>query len=161
MSALVIGVGNPARGDDGVGPAVAACVEADPRVAGTVVRSVTQLTPELAADVSEASVVVIADARVGAAAGEVDWGPVEASEPGVPGPFSHHLTPAALCQLAGVAFGRVPPAFVVGVGAGGFDAGAPLSGPALAAVPHALDVVVALVTGRAPAPTQAPGFDVT
>lgn len=153
---LVIGVGNPARGDDGVGPAVAARVEQDPRAAGAVVRSVTQLTPELAADVAEASVVVIADARVGAAVGEVDWGPVGASESGVSGPFSHHLTPAALCHLAGVAFGRTPPAFVVGVGAGGFDAGAPLSGAALAAVPRAVEVVVALLMGRAGPPASVP-----
>ena len=151
MTALVIGVGNPARGDDGVGPAVAEVVGRDPRAAGAVVRSVMQLTPELAADVAEASVVVIADARVGAGAGEVDWGPVGASESGVSGPFSHHLTPAALCHLAGVTFGRVPPAFVVGVGAGAFDAGAPLSGPARAAVPRALEVVLALLAGRSPA----------
>lgn len=153
---MVIGVGNPARGDDGVGPAVAARVEEDPRAAGALVRSVMQLTPELAAEVSEASVVVIADARVGTAAGEVDWGPVGASESGVSGPFSHHLTPAALCHMAGVAFGRTPPAYVVGVGAAGFDAGAPLSGPALAALPHALEVVVALLTGRPPAPSPLP-----
>lgn len=149
---LVIGVGNPDRGDDGVGPAVAAGLEQDPRAAGAVVRRVVQLTPELAADVAEASVVVIADARIGAGAGKVDWEPVAASEAGAAGPFSHHLTPAALCHLAGVAFGRVPPAFVVGVGAAGFDAGAPLSGPARAAVPRALEVVLALLAGRPGAP---------
>ena len=151
-SPLFIGVGNPERGDDGVGPAVAALVGLDPRAAGAVVRSVTQLTPELAAAVAGASVVVIADARVGAGAGEVDWAPVGASESGVSGPFSHQLTPAVLCHLAGVAFGRVPPAFVVGVGAGSFDAGAPLSASAQAAVPRALEVVVALLTGRVTEP---------
>ena len=148
MTALVIGVGNPARGDDGVGPAVAAHVEQDPRGAAAVVRSVMQLTPELAAEVAEASVVVIADARVGVAAGEVDWAPVGVWESGASGPFSHHLTPAALCHLAGVAFGRVPPAFVVGVGAAAFEAGAPLSGPALAAVPRAAEMVIALASAR-------------
>lgn len=154
---LVIGVGNPERGDDGVGPAIAACVGRDERLPGAVVRSVMQLTPELAADVAEASVVVIADARAGAGAGEVGWEPVGASEPGVSGPFSHHLTPAALCDLAGKAYGRVPPAFVVGVGAAGFDAGAPLSAPARAAVPRALEVVVALLAGRSSGPPREPG----
>ena len=144
---LIIGVGNPARGDDGVGPAVAACVEQDARLGGAVVRTAMQLAPELAADVAAASVVVIVDARVGVEAGAVDWAEVEhRSLGGGPGPFSHHLDPAGLCHLAGVAFGRVPPAFVVGVGAAGFDAGAPLSGPALAAVPHAVDRVIGLAT---------------
>ena len=147
MTVLVIGVGNPARGDDGVGPAIAARVGRDERLPGAVVRSVMQLTPELAADVAEASVVVIADARAGAAAGEVGWAPVGAAAPGAEGLFSHHLTPAALCHLAGLAYGRVPPAFVVGVGAAGFDAGAPLSAPARAAVPRAVEVVVALLGG--------------
>ncbi|HVL05922.1 MAG TPA: hydrogenase maturation protease [Acidimicrobiales bacterium] len=145
---LVLGVGNPERGDDGIGPAVAARVEQDGRLAGATVRSAMQLTPELAVDVAAASVVVIVDARVGVAAGAVDWAEVEhRSLGGGPGPFSHHLDPAGLCHLAGVAFGRVPPAFVVGIGAAGFDAGAPLSGPALAAVPHAVERVIGLATG--------------
>ena len=149
MTALVIGVGNPARGDDGVGPAVAARVEADARLAGADVRRAVQLTPELAAEVAAASVVVIVDARAGAVAGEVGWAAVEVGSPGgTPGPFSHHLDPSGLCHLAGLAFGRVPPAFVVGVGASGFDAGAPLSGPARAAIPRAAEVVIALATER-------------
>jgi hypothetical protein len=55
-----------------------------------------------------------------------------------------------------VAFGTVPPTFVVGVGAAGFEAGAPLSGPALAAVPRAMEVVMALATGSSgpPAPLR-------
>ena len=146
---LVIGVGNPDRGDDGVGPAVAARAGSDARLAGVVVRTAMQLTPELATDVAAASVVVIVDARAGATAGEVSWEPVEHRSPGAgaAAPFSHHLTPAALCHLAGVAYGRVPPAYVVGVGASHFDAGAPLSGPALAAVAGAAEHVVALATG--------------
>lgn len=154
---LVIGVGNPDRGDDGVGPAVAAGVEGDERLAGAAVRSAMQLTPEMAEEVAAASVVVIVDARVGVAAGEVDWAAVEHRSLGTSaGPLTHHLDPAGLCHLAGVAFGRVPPAFVVGVGAAGFDAGAPLSEPAVAAVPRAMEVVVALATGSSgpPAPLR-------
>lgn len=143
---LVLGVGNPARGDDGVGPAVAEAVKLDPRLAGATVRSVLQLTPELAADVAEASIVVVVDARAGLPPGRIEWAAVE-PRPGPP-VFSHHVPPAALVALAEAVYGQAPPVFLVGVGAAGFDAGAPLSGAVAAAVAGAVEVVTELVRAR-------------
>ena len=148
---LVVGVGNPLRGDDGAGPAAAERAARDPRLAGARFRTVVQLTPELAADVAGASVVVIVDARAGAPAGTVDCSPVDPPPEAVPGrggtraSLSHHLDPAALAGLAGLAYSRIPPVFIVGIGAGRFDAGAPLSPAVAAALPEAVDVVAALV----------------
>ena len=57
---LVIGIGNPLRGDDGVGPRLAAEAEAlaprprRGREPDLAVRAVQQLTPELAPEVAEA-----------------------------------------------------------------------------------------------------------
>lgn len=144
--ALVVGVGNPARGDDGVGAAVAEAVGRDPRFAGATVRSVLQLTPELAADVAEASIVVVVDARAGRPPGGVEWAAVE-PRPGAP-VFSHHVPVAALVALAQAVYGQAPPVYLVGVGAAGFGAGAPLSGPVAAAVPRAVEAITELVRER-------------
>ena len=152
---LVVGVGNPDRGDDGVGWAVAERAGADLRLAGAQVRRVVQLAPELAADLAGASVVVIADARAGAPPGRVEWSAVDAGEAPVrPGPLSHHLDPPALVRLAALAYGAVPAVFVVGVGAAGFASGAPLSPAVSAAVDEAAGLVVWL-TGWAMPPSEA------
>ncbi|HET7490001.1 MAG TPA: hydrogenase maturation protease [Acidimicrobiales bacterium] len=140
---LVVGVGNPLRGDDGAGPAVAALAGDDPRLAGATVRRAVQLTPELAADVANASVVVVVDARFGDEPGAVDVARV-APAAGRPA-LSHHLDAGALAALTALAYGRVPPVYVVGIGASGFAAGAPLSDDVRAALPAALDAVAAIV----------------
>ena len=158
MTALVVGVGNPARGDDGAGPAVADLAGDDVRLSGAVIRTEVQLTPELAAAMAEASVVVIIDACTGSRPGKVErtavppptGGPVDTR----PSVFGHHLTPGALVGLTATAYGRLPPVFVVTVGARRFDPGAPLSAAVTAALPRAVDLVATLVGGR-----EAPPFD--
>ena len=62
--ALVIGYGNTLRGDDGIGPAVAEAVAAL-GLPGVRVIVAHQLTPELAADLADAQLVVFVDAAVG------------------------------------------------------------------------------------------------
>jgi len=68
---LVVGYGNTLRGDDGVGPRVAELLAADPRLAGAVVLARHQLTPELAADIAEAALVVFIDASENGKPGEI------------------------------------------------------------------------------------------
>lgn len=60
---LLIGYGNPARGDDGLGPALAAAV-ARLRIEGVTVESDYQLHVEHAADAARHDVVIFADAAV-------------------------------------------------------------------------------------------------
>ena len=55
--ALVIGYGNPLRGDDGFGCSAAGLLAADPRLDGATVLGRHQLTPELATDIAGASLV--------------------------------------------------------------------------------------------------------
>lgn len=142
--ALVVGVGNPHRGDDGAGPVVAGLAAADPRLAGADVRCAVQLTPELAAEVAEASVVVVVDARCGAEPGTVEVSAVAAAP--ARGALTHHLDPARLAGLAELAYGRVPPVFEVGVAAARFEAGTALSDQVRAALPAAVESVIALAT---------------
>ena len=60
--ALVVGYGNSLRSDDGVGWHAAGLLATDPRLAGARVLARHQLVPELAVDVSRASLVVLVDA---------------------------------------------------------------------------------------------------
>jgi hydrogenase maturation protease len=111
MRALLLGIGNPGRQDDGLGPALAEAVE---RLAipGVTVDADYQLTVEDAAAVAEHEVVVFADAD---AAGEAPFSfrqvePVRALEWS-----SHGVEPETLLGLVEEIFGRAPPAYVLGI----------------------------------------------
>lgn len=119
---LVIGYGNPLRGDDGIGPAVAAEVAAL-NLPGVRVMVVHQLTPELAADLAEVRLAVFVDAAAG---GE----PVAAVrlEPSSDGDvMTHAADPRGLLALAQAVFGRSPEAWLVTAAGADFGFGDALS----------------------------------
>jgi hydrogenase maturation protease len=126
---LVVGYGNALRGDDGVGWHAAGLLADDPRLAGAEVLACHQLTPELAADVSQASLVVLIDARVGNPPGSVSLRRIRPRQ-GAPAGWSHHLDPAVLAGLADALYGAAPPIFLLSVAAVSFADGDRLS-PAL------------------------------
>jgi hydrogenase maturation protease len=128
---LVIGLGNPLRGDDAAGPAVARRIAAD-RPPGVRVIETAGLFPELAADLAAAGRVIFVDAAAGATA--VSARPVE---PQAGTALDHALRPAALLALAELAFGRAPPAVLVTLPARDFGLGRPLSRAARRALPAA------------------------
>ena len=149
MSPLVIGYGNPLRGDDGAGWHAAGLLAADRRAADVTVLRRHQLTPELAEDVSAADLVVFVDASVeGTAPGavvatEIDPGGGAAWAAGQA--WSHHLDPAGLVAMAEALYGHAPPATVVRVGACDLDAGTDLSPVVGRAMPDVLSAVVAVI----------------
>lgn len=117
MSALLIGFGNKGRGDDGLGAVMAERIEkAAP--AGLDVDVDYQLTVDHALAVSEADLVVFADAEIGAE-GAFTFVPV--SGDGATAMGSHELSPQAVLTLAETLYGRTPPAFVLGIA--GWDYG--------------------------------------
>ena len=143
-SSLVVGYGNPLRGDDGVGWVIAGLLATDPRFAGTDVLQRYQLTPELALDVSRADLVVLVDARSGAPAGSVAIERVDpASANGTT--WSHHLGPASLVALAGELYGHAPEVHVVSVGVTSFEVGDGLAPAVEAAVAGAIDTIAGLI----------------
>ena len=137
-SVLVIGYGNPQRGDDGVAWKVLDSLRAtQPRPDAPPLRlkRVHQLAPELADPASRARAVIFVDARADAEAGKVSCEPVT---PGAgTGSLTHSLSPQAVLLYAERLFGHVPRAAVVTVGGTSFDHGDELSPEALRAVPKA------------------------
>lgn len=144
---LVVGYGNTLRTDDGVGWAVADVLARDPRMRGADVRAVHQLAPELALDVSRASLVVLVDAALDGAPGSVAVQPVDAS-PAAGSAWSHHLGPGELVALARELWGPAPPVFLVSVGAASLEVGEGLSPVLEAAVPRVVDEIAAIVAAQ-------------
>jgi len=144
---LVVGYGNPLRGDDGVGWRVAELVAADPRLSGAHVVTAHQLLPELAVELGEAGLAVLVDARVGEPPGSISV--VHVAPCAERGPFGHHLTPAALGALALAVAGRSADVVVVSIGIESTQPGAALSHAVAEAVPSVRDVVADLVLAHA------------
>jgi hydrogenase maturation protease len=146
---LVIGYGNVLRRDDGIGPRVAADAAIDPRLVDASTLLVHQLVPELAFDLSAASIVVFVDARVGPAPGSLAVERVKARA-SASSPWSHHVDPGTLAAMAEQLYGRVPPVYLVTVGVASMELGDGLTPAVEACVPRAIDAVCALVAGLEP-----------
>lgn len=108
---LVVGYGNPARGDDALGPALAERLGAL-ALPGVTVEIDYQLSIEHAALAAEHDVVVFVDATSRAGA-PFTFAPVAAS---AEAPFSTHAaTPAQVVRLAAACFGATPRAWVLAI----------------------------------------------
>ena len=108
---LVIGYGNPAREDDGLGPLVAGRIAAL-GLPGVLVDSDYQPAVEDAAAVAEHEEVVFVDASVDCRA-PFSWAPVAPES--IDAFSSHALTPARVVGLARELFGARARAWVLGV----------------------------------------------
>lgn len=147
---LVIGIGNPSRGDDALGPA---CIEALERLALPMVELLTdfQLQVEHVLDLARCSRVVFVDASI-RCANPFSFEDIEADLR--VSPLSHALSPA---ELLGV-YRRVhdvaaPPASVLAIRGFQFELGAPISPAALANLGAAVQFLESRVRrGPAPAP---------
>lgn len=162
---LVVGFGNALRADDGVGWHAAAALADDPRLVGVAVLALHQLMPELALDMSRASLVIIVDASTDqdagaivvrrltaeprAGGGEAQGGPGGGPRTGrVVGATSHHVGPGELLAVAHELFGAAPETFTVSVGVADMEAGESLSPAVAAALPGVADAVVDLIAAH-------------
>ena len=109
---LVIGFGNPARGDDGLGPALAARLEAL-APDGVTVESDYQLTIEDAATVADHDIVVFADAARDA--GDAPFYFHELTPSHDTGGSTHSLSPGQVLAIAHACFGKTPRAYLLGM----------------------------------------------
>ncbi len=145
--ALVIGYGNPLRGDDAIGPAVAQAFEAADALDRTRAIVCHQLTPELAERIAGVDLVVFVDAAVDIAPGTVAVRQLH----GAPTPswgMGHIASPTALLELARALYGHSPDAFLVLVGVSSLALSESLSDIAAAALPDAIAAVRRLVSDR-------------
>lgn len=140
---LIIGYGNPLRGDDGAGPAVAE--EVSRRCSGVNVLTPHQLLPELADWIAHASLVVFIDAAVDGDPGVVTCEPVRRSQHPQ---FDHTMSPSSLLSLTCDAYGWEPPAWLVRIHGQAFEFAPTFSTPVAEALPGAVDLVHRLIPGR-------------
>ena len=139
MSAVVIGIGNDLRRDDGVGPAVAAAVA---RLRLPQVRVLTcPAEPTAVLDAWEGSrLAILVDAAAGVPAGQVRTGALDDLAESVP-VSSHDLGLRQTYDL-GRALGRAPDTvLVVAVGVADTGYGTGLSPAVTAALPEAVRTV--------------------
>ena len=149
---LLIGIGNTLRSDDGAGIAVS---EAMARQAPQLnVRLCPQLSPELAAEISQASAVLFIDAVVGAPSGTQQ--PILQALPGkgagrppTVDPFSHALTPEHLLALTLALFNHCPPAWQLLIPGQQWDVGDELSPATRQACQQALPLALEWVAAHA------------
>ncbi len=146
MKTLIIGIGNPGRGDDGLGPALVerlagAEPETIPEGAVVAIEDGTdavwkyQLNIEDAALIGDYERVVFADASVASDPGAVSLDPLE---PGTAIAFTtHELPPASVLALCQDLYGRTPEAWLLSVGGSSWDLGQGLSDRARAGLAQA------------------------
>jgi hydrogenase maturation protease len=128
--ALIIGYGNPLRGDDGFGWHAAIRLRDDITDPEIEVLALHQLTPELMEPLSRAERAIFIDAAWPAPAA------CRASSA-----FTHHLTPAALLAGAQTLYGHAPEAVLLTSPGENFEFGEGLS----AAMQEALEETVGKV----------------
>ncbi len=141
---LVIGYGNDLRTDDGAGRWVADRIDAL-HLPDVEVRSIMQLTPEIALDVVDRRLVVFVDASL--EADEVTVGDV--GPPPDATVTTHHGDPASLLRM-GATLGRPPSrATLVSVPARDLGMGSRFSPSTERAAREAVDLIVAHIEGAA------------
>lgn len=112
---LVIGYGNPLRGDDGLGWEAAERLMRKVRWADMEVMTRHQLTPELCEPISLAELVIFIDAAEDLPAGKIATRKLSPASLSLCG-MSHDLGPEMLLGAARVFYGYAPPAYLFTIG---------------------------------------------
>lgn len=119
---LVIGIGNPLRGDDGAGPMLCRLLKQH-HLQGVECITVHQLTPELAETLIPYDQVLFVDAEAGST--RVELTPLRPITS--PASSAHHVNPGLLLSLAGTLYKKNIPGLLCRIPAFDFSTGAPLS----------------------------------
>lgn len=114
---LLIAYGNPGRGDDGLGPALAERLGAK-APPGLRIEIDYQLTVEHALLLAEATCVVFVDAEVNSSV-PYSFSQISSAQKG--NVTSHSLSPRTVLTLAKTLYGAAPPAYVLGISGSEFD----------------------------------------
>ncbi len=141
--ALVIGYGNPMRGDDGIGWRAIEALGGQVDPAAVRLETCHQLTPEWSDPISRARRVIFIDAACDAAPGDVRCRTLSPVAEGHP--QTHRCDPAWLLACAVELFGRCPPAHLLTVGGEDFSLREDLSATVASALPRIVARVQALL----------------
>ncbi len=141
---LIFGYGNPGRGDDGLGPAIAERIELLERP-GIVVETPMQLNLEDAALVAEAKSVLFIDADVSL---QAPFALREAAPAGRIEFTSHAMSPGALLAVCADYFAPPPPAWVLSVKGVEFGVGEGMSREAAENLEAALEFTLDWIEER-------------
>jgi hydrogenase maturation protease len=145
---LVLGLGNPLRGDDGAGAWVAERLDdalpSDVR-ARLDVRLRPQLLPEMVEELADHEAVLIVDAAVEGP--RVGFRRVPTDTPGGT-PSSHHFTPEALAGLAKRLWGRSPEMYLITIRGERFELGNGISPDVIPRARRALTLAAAFLRRR-------------
>lgn len=123
---LIVGYGNPLRGDDGVGWQAAQRLA---RILGheeVEVLAVQQLSLDLVEQLAKVDLAIFIDACHSETPGELTVQPLEAEGTGSFN-FAHHLDPAGLLAYTQELYGKCPQALLVTLAGEAFDYGERLS----------------------------------
>jgi hydrogenase maturation protease len=143
---LIIGYGNPLRGDDGVGWEVASHLAAAIPSETAHILTVHQLTPELAEPISEADLVIFIDASNVGEPGT--WRCDQVKPRSTSGnSLGHHFDVAGLLAYSQAAFNATPRTLVVSVAAESFDFRDHLAPSVEGAIPEVIDYIRKIVCG--------------
>ena len=131
---LIIGYGNPLRGDDGLGWQAVERLSDLYKEGGVRCMRCHQLTPELAVPISEAEQVAFIDAAHGREPGHIRQ---EELDPAPSGPvvWGHVMSPNTLLTYSKHLYGACPKARIFSVGAESFEIGERISDRVAAAIP--------------------------
>jgi len=143
---LILACGNTVRGDDGVGPWLAAWAENRFRSEdGVRVVSRQQWTPELADEIARAESVLFIDCSAESAPGAVKINSVQPAA-NSEGLATHHLSAAQLLALGRDLYDSLPRnAQLLTIGAGSTEFGEEFSGPVKVALSEACRLLEAAV----------------
>ncbi|MCA9953899.1 MAG: hydrogenase maturation protease [Anaerolineales bacterium] len=142
---VVIGIGNPLRGDDGVGWAVVDALDSVAAAWGITAVRAHQLLPELIDVFCQASQVIFVDASVAGEPGTITVTPIQ---PAIDGPAaSHQMHPGVLLALGLKLYGRMPPAYLITITGLDFGYQETLSALVQQSVSLVLDHIRQLVDG--------------
>jgi hydrogenase maturation protease len=142
---LLVGYGNPLRGDDAVGWVVASLLSSSEGEEALRVRTLHQLLPELAWELAEFDTAVFVDASAEERPGSVRIREVQPPREAPVRLFSHHVGPRELLSMAQALFGHAPRAFLVTIGGKEFGFSEQLSPEVQAAATKAAEYVRALL----------------
>ena len=150
---LIIGIGNPIRGDDGLGWAVVNVLAEQFSDPGFGFMQVQQLTMDLVEPIAEARFVIFIDARLGSSPGQIEQIEIEAST-SIDAPITHFFDPQTLLAAIQALYGCHPAAALFTIQCSSFEYTEQLSPPTRVAIPDLIHQLEAILVVNHMLPTQ-------